>query len=166
MKRRTLLILTILAVTAALSWSPTALASGWTPYSTSLANLGGWGSNCTFDTFQLIYYKNNTSSSVTLKKTGQYIYPTGACSIVGGRMYVEEGSGEYPTTRSADFPEPVDPGDSYTAWWNQGEYAYQKNATFYYVDSVASAGPWGQGGATAGHAIYFTTFDIHFMLYD
>ena len=166
MKRRTLLILTILAVTAALSWSVTVLASGWTPYATPLADVG-WGSNCRFDTFQLLYYKNNTSSSVTLQKTGQYIYPTASCSITGGAMYVEEGSGVIPTHMRANFPEPVDPGDSWTAWWNQGEYAYDKEGHLSHVQSGAHAGQYGHSGILAGHSVFFLTngtieFDVHY----
>lgn len=152
MKRRITLLLTTLAAVAVLGWSTVAFAAGWTPYGTGIADVG-WNSDCRFDTLQLVYYKNNNSSSVTLKKAGQYIRPTGTCAINGGQMYVENGDGTRPTHLMAYFPDPVEPGDRWTVWWNQGEYAYDKDGS--HVLSATQAGPNGPSGILAGHGIFF-----------
>ena len=68
-------------------------------------------------------------------------------------MYVEQGDGTIPTRRSANFPNPVSQGESWTVWWDQGSYTYDKDGEW--VHDFAGAGPYGGGGVVAGWDVYF-----------
>lgn len=68
-------------------------------------------------------------------------------------MYVANGDGTRPIHNRVYFPMPVSPGNSWTAWWMQGEVAYDKDGS--HVLSVTSAGPDGPGGVLAGWGIFF-----------
>ena len=124
----------------------------WTPHGTPTATLG-WGS-CKFESFQLVYYENNTSDSVDLDEAGNWVKPTSdACDIKSGRMQVIQGDGTVPTWRWAYFPEPVSYPSSYTQWWDQGEGTYQKYDEA--VLSYTTAGPGSPESIMAGWRVIF-----------
>ena len=97
MNRRVLFVflIPILLVGVSLSSIGVAVASHWTPHGTPIFDAGWAG--CRFDTLQLVYYTNNTSTSVALEKAGQWISPTGSCDINAGEMKVIDGNGNFPS---------------------------------------------------------------------
>ena len=147
-----LLALMVVLLGASFGLVGAASPSAWYIHTTPSADVG-WGSTCRFDTKVFVYYFNNNSASVDIQKAGQYISPTTNCDITGGKMYVGQGDGTVPTRRSADFPNPVSLGESWTVWWNQASYTYEKYGNW--VHDFAGAGPYGGEGVVAGWDVYF-----------
>ena len=128
-----------------------AVAGHWTPHGTPTESLG-WGSDCRYDTLQLIYYRNNTSSSVDLDKTGQWIRPTGSCAVASVTVEVVEGTGSY--SRGWDnLDDPITHPSSWTAWWDLGESTYYKGGDS--VTSSTTVGSAGHKGEQVGWQIIF-----------
>ena len=128
------------------------MASHWTPHGTATENLG-WGS-CRFDTLQLVYYTNNTSTSVALEKAGQWVRPSSSyCDVVSGTVQVTQGDGSVPTWRKLTFANPVSHPSSWTAWWNQGQSTYYKYGQA--VISSTTAGPGSPDAQQAGWNVIF-----------
>ena len=128
-----------------------ALANHWTPFGTPTENLG-WGSDCRYDMLQLIYYENNTASSVNLEKSGHWVRPTGSCDVVSVTAEVIEGDSS--TVQGAyNLYDPITYPSSWTAWWDLGEATYYKHGDS--VSSFTTAGPSGYDGQQVGWQVIF-----------
>ena len=159
MNRRKVLVVLVpaLVVSVILSTLGVALASHWTSHGTPIREHVP-SSSCKFKSLQLIYYDNNTSSSVDLEKTGQWIHNTGSCDVDAAGAYVEEGYGN----RAIDFDflnlvgaDPIEPTETATLWWDLQEDTYDKSDPNNWVLSTVKAGTEGRSGAQKGWYIFF-----------